>query len=291
MSDPTRPDPTLSRMLDVFDVQPIGDGRFAGECDTGGRLVVDGSQLLGQAIVAAAKTFPQKSVRSARALFFRPVDVRQDVWLDVEVLHEGRTFAGAEVAVGQGARRCASVTLLLDVEHPDVIRHFAALPNVAAPEQAIPFWMPMSGREVRLVDLEDPNDPTEIGPPELDAWLRYDPIPSRPDLARALIAHFTGHLSISTTMRPHGGVGTAMAHRSVSTAVMGIAITFHDPVAWNGWLLYRHESTYAGSGMSFVQGQVATEDGLLIASFTQDGMIRSFADPAGDLSRPEGERL
>ena len=291
MSGPARPEPSLSRMMDVFDVRPGVDHRFTGESDTGGRLVVDGSQLLGQAIVAAAKTFPGYGVRSARALFFRPVDVRQDLWLDVAVTHEGRTFAGAEVTVGQDAQRCASVTLLLDVEHPDVIRHSAAPPNVVGPDLAIPFPMPLDGRELRLVDLEDPNDPEAIGPPELDAWVRYDRIPTRPDLARALIAHFTGHLSISTTMRPHGGIGTAMAHHSVSTAVMGIAISFHDPVVWDGWLLYHHVSTYAGGGMSFVQGQVWTEDGALIASFSQDGMIRSFTDPAADLSRPAGERL
>ena len=72
--------------------------------------------------------------------------------------------------------------------------------------------MPMAGRELRLVGTGDPNDPDEVGPPVLDAWLRYQPVPSRDDLARALLAHFTGHLSISTTMRPHRGVGTALAH-------------------------------------------------------------------------------
>jgi acyl-CoA thioesterase-2 len=286
-----RPDPSLTRMLDVFDVRSVDERRFAGEADTGGRLVVDGSQLLGQAIVAAAKTLPDFAVRSAHALFFRPVDVRQEVWFDVDVTHQGRTFAAVQVTVGQGDRRCASVTLLLDVEHPDVIRHDAAPPEVAPPERAIPVSMPMSGRELRLVGLEDPNDPAEVGPPELDAWLRYDPVPTRPDLARALIAHFTGHLSISTTMRPHGGLGTAMAHEGVSTAVMGIAITFHEPVEWSGWLLYHHHSVHAGAGMSFVRGQVFTEQGSLIASFTQDGMIRSFTDEAVDLSRPAEERL
>ncbi len=278
-------------MLEVFDVEADPTGRFIGEADTGGRLVVDGSQLLGQAIVAAAKSVPGYGVRSAQALFFRPADVRRDVWLDVEVTHRGRTFAAAAVAVGQGDRRCASVTVLLDVEQPDVIRHTAPPPDTSGPEAATPVSMPMAGREVRLVGREDPNDPDAIGPPELDAWVRYEPVPTRPELARALIAHFTGHLSISTTMRPHGGVGTAMAHETLSTAVIGIGVTFHEPVAWRGSLRYHHESVYAGSGLSLVRGQVFTEDGTLIASFSQDGMIRSFQPDDGSGSRGADERL
>lgn len=58
----------------------------------------------------------------------------------------------------------------------------------------------------------------------MDAWLRYDTVPERDDLRRALVAHFTGHLSISTAMRAHPGIGTAQAHHTVSTAVMGIGV-------------------------------------------------------------------
>ncbi len=67
----------------------------------------------------------------------------------------------------------------------------------------------MAGRQLRLVDVVDVNSPDEVGPPELYAWLHYDPIPERDDLAKALIAYFTGHLGISTTMRAHEGIGTS----------------------------------------------------------------------------------
>ena len=115
--------------------------------------------------------------------------------------------------------------------------------------------------------------------------------PSRPDLARALVAHFTGHLSISATMRAHPGVGTAQAHRNLSTAVLSISVTFHDPMVWDGWLLYHHESTQAGGGMSYVRGQVFTEEGVLLASFAQEGMIRPFGDAPAEVSLPVTARL
>ena len=282
---------TLEGMMAVFDVVPSGDHRFQGTSDGGSRSVVDGSQLLAQAIVACSKTLPRHSVRTAHAVFVRAADANVELEFDVDVLHEGRTFASAVVTVRQGNRRCASVTVLSDVDHHDVISHHHPMPEVGAPEDAIPCSMPMEGRELRLVGIADPNDPQEIGPPVIDAWLRYDPVPRRADLAKALLAHFTGHLSISATMRGHPGIGTAMAHDTVSTGVMGISITFHDPVAWEDWLLYHHESTQVGRGMSYVRGQVFTGQGQLVASFTQDGMIRAFDAGGADTGRPASALL
>ena len=283
---------TLDGMLAVFDVEPTGGRRFRGSSDGGSRRVVDGSQLLAQAIVAASRVLPRHSVRTAHAVFVRAVDAEQELGFEVDVLHEGRTFASAVVTVTQGGRRCASVTVLSDVDHEDVIAHHHPMPAVGAPGEAVPCEMPMVGRQLRLVGIRDPNDPGEVGPPVIDAWLHYDPVPRRPDLAKALLAHFTGHLAISTTMRSHPGMGTAMAHVTVSTGVMvGISITFHEPVTWDGWLLYHHESTQVGRGMSYVRGQVFTEQGSLIASFTQDGMIRAFVPDGQDTGRPVSARL
>jgi acyl-CoA thioesterase-2 len=282
---------SLPRMLEIFDVEPAGEGRFTGMSDGAARWVVDGSQLLAQAIVACSRTFPGHTARSAHAVFLRVTDDERPLHFEVDVIHGGRTFASAVVAVLQGGRRCASVTVLMDVEHPDVVRHGAAMPSVGPPSEAIPCSMPLVGRELRLVGIHDPNDPDEVGPPVLDAWLRYSEMPQDPALAKALLAHFTGHLSISTTMRAHPGIGTSTAHDTLSAGVMAISVTFHEPVAWDGWLLYHHESVQAGRGMSFVRGQVFTESGQLLASFSQDGMIRAFTPDAAERSKPVSRRL
>jgi acyl-CoA thioesterase-2 len=230
--------------------------------------------VLAQAIVAVAKRFPDKSVRSAHAVFSRAVMVGAPVELVIDVVHEGRSTATATVSAQQNDRRCITMTILADVPSEDVIRHHLPRPDVAAPANANVSEMPMTGRELRLVDVVDINSPDEVGPPELYAWLHYDPIPARDDLAKALVAYVTGHFGISTTMRAHEGIGTAQAHLTVSTAPMTITVSFHEPVRWDGWLLYTHESTQVGAGMSYVRGTVHTEDGDLIASFAQDSIIR-----------------
>jgi acyl-CoA thioesterase II len=268
---------SVAGLLELFDARPDGPDRFSADTGLAGadeRQVVEGSQVLAQVIVAVAKRFPDKSVRSAHAVFARAVMVGPPVEFDIDVVHEGRSTATAVVAVQQNGRRAITVTTLLDVPSEDVIRHHLRRPEVAAPADAHDGGMPMAGREVRLVDVVDVNSPDEVGPPELYAWLHYDPIPTRDDLAKALIAYFTGHLGISTTMRAHKGIGTAQSHLTVSTAPLSLTVSFHEPVSWSGWLLYSHESTQVGAGMSYVRGAVHTEEGVLIASFSQEALIR-----------------
>lgn len=48
-------------------------------------------------------------------------------------------------------------------------------------------------------------------------------------------------------MRARPGIGTSQAHLTVSTVPMTISVAFHEPVRWQGWLLYTHESTQVGA--------------------------------------------
>ncbi|WP_186241164.1 acyl-CoA thioesterase [Mycobacterium simulans] len=268
---------SVESLLELFEVRADGADRFTADTGIAGqdeRQVVEGTQVLAQVIVAVAHRFQGKSVRSAYAVFSRAVAVGPPIELGIDVVHEGRSTATAVVGVRQNGRRCLSVTVLADVPTGDVIRHHLPRPDVAAPADANVSEMPMIGRELRVVDVLDVNSPDEVGPPELHAWLRYDIIPTRDELAKALVAYFTGHLGISTTMRAHRGIGTSQAHLTVSTAPMTIAVAFHEPVRWDGWLLYTHESTQVGAGMSYVRGTVHTEAGELLASFAQEALIR-----------------
>ncbi|WP_054602169.1 acyl-CoA thioesterase [Mycolicibacterium fortuitum] len=283
---------TLQMLLDLFDAEPVAENRFTVQTGIAGvdeRQVVEGTQIVGAAIVAAAKRFPEKSIRTAHAVFARAVTVGPPVELDIDVISEGRSTATAVISASQNGKRCITITVLSDVPSGDVIRHHLPRPEVAGPADSNVSHMPMAGRELRLVDVVDVNSPDEVGPPELYAWLHYDPVPARDDLAKALIAYFTGHLGISTTMRAHEGIGTAQAHLTVSTAPMTVTVSFHEPVRWDGWLLYSHESTQVGSGMSYVRGAVHTEDGELIASFSQDALIRPLRTT--DTSISEHSRL
>ena len=52
------------------------------------------------------------------------------------------------------------------------------------------------------------------------------------------------------------------------------AIWFHEPVNVSDFLLYECDSPWAGNARGFNRGNMFTEDGRLIASVAQEGLMR-----------------
>jgi acyl-CoA thioesterase len=269
-------------LVDVLDVRPDGEHRYVSAARADWRRpVVEGSQMLGQVIVAAGREAPGRRVVSASMVFLRAADARAGYEIALDPITSGRTFTALGTRATQGGRTCAAGTLLLDVTAPDAIRHAEPPPDVAGPAEATPYDMGVTGRELRIVDDAYTGDAdAPVGPPELDAWVRFRELPDDPPLHAGLVAQFTGHLSIAAALRPHAGVGQEQAHVSLSTAINAIQLSFHADVRADRWLLYHHRSTVAGDGMTHAECRIHEQGGALVASFTVDAMVRGFADPA-----------
>jgi acyl-CoA thioesterase len=280
-----------THLVELMDVRRDGDLAFVGGAHTDGRRpVVEGSQMLGQAIVATGRHEPERRVVSAHMLFLRGADAGRPLRFELTELSAGRTFTGLAAEVTQGGRRCAAGTLLLDVTAPAIVDHAAAPPDVPGPYECPPFDMGVTGRDLRVVGGAYTNDAdAPAGPPVLDCWVRFRRLPDDQPLHAGLVAQFSGHMSIAAALRPHEGIGQAAAHRTLSMGINAIAISFHGPVRADGWLLYRHLSTVAGDGMTHSECRVHTETGQLVASFTVDAMVRAF--PEGDGARDERHAL
>ena len=265
-------------LIDILDVRPAGDGRYTsvGRADPR-RSVVEGSQMLGQAIVAAGRHVPGRRCVSAHMAFLRAADPAAPLGFELEELSGGRTFTALQCSVRQGDALCAAGQLLLDAGAPDVVRHGVDAPAIPGPSDCEPYDMGVTGREIRVAEgaYSDDSD-APAGPPVLDAWVRFDAVPDDPCLHAGLLAQFTGHMAIAAALRPHAGVGQDQAHRSLSMAINAIGISFHRPVRADRWMLYHHRSTFAGDGMTHAECRVHDEEGALLASFTVDAMVRAF---------------
>ncbi len=274
-------------LIDLLEVRPEGGGRYVSATRPNPRRpVVEGSQILGQAIVAAARHAPGRRVVSAHAMFLRVADVARPLRFELEELAGGRTFTGLAARAYQGTRCCAAGELLLAEAAPDVVRHAVPMPSVAGPYESEPLDMGVTGRDLRVVDGAYDDDPdAAVGPPVLDAWVRFREVPNDPALHAALLTQFTGHMPIAAALRPHRGLGQLQAHHSLSTAINAIGISFHADVQADRWMLYHHHSTFAGDGMTHAQCSVHTEDGALVASFSVDAMVRTFRGGAPPVDR------
>ena len=98
----------------ALDLQPLADGRYrATSLGDGHGGVVVGGQVMAQALVAAARTFPDKEVLSIHAVFARGASPAEPLELIVDTVHEGRSFASATVSVSQADRVCTQSVVLL----------------------------------------------------------------------------------------------------------------------------------------------------------------------------------
>lgn len=262
----------------VMDVRPLGDGLFESVARGSHlRSVVEGSQMLGQSVVAAGRHAPGRRAVSAYMQILRVADASRPLRFRLIDVSSGRTFTAVRVEVTQGDKLCAAGSLLLDVGAPSLVRHQDPPPKVPAPDETDSYDMGVTGRDVRMVDNAYNNDPdAPLGPPEIDTWVRYRELPDDPYLHAGLLAQFTGHVSIAAALRPHAGIGQAQSHRTISTAINAISLSLHADVRADEWMLYHHRSTFAGDGMTRSECRVYTEDGKLLASFSVDAMLRAM---------------
>lgn len=275
-------------LVDLLSVRPVEPGRWtSGVRSSPERPVVEGSQMLAQAIVAAGQHAPGRRVVSAHMVFARVATTEEPLTFALEEVSGGRTMTTLRADVEQNGRRCATGTLLLDVAAPDVIRHAPPPPGCAGPENSPPLDMGVTGREIRVVDAAYDDDPdAPAADPVIDAWVRFEaPLPDDPVLHAALLAQFTGHMSIAAALRAHAGVSQRSAHHTLSTAVNAIALSIHADVRADEWMLYHHLSTFAGDGMTHSECRVHDIAGGLVASFSTDCMVRAAQPPAGVPSR------
>src|SRR5438874_11064808 len=91
-----------AELLRLMDVEPVDQTTFVapayGQTD---RNVLEGGQLLGDAIVAASKTIPTQRVTSASMIFSKAAGFDEAVDVAVDVLRHGRTFSTVEVRLSQ----------------------------------------------------------------------------------------------------------------------------------------------------------------------------------------------
>jgi len=295
------PTPDLSSTLpEMLDLERVDAHRFAGKPEHSGehRNVVFGGQILAQMIMAAhldrsADRPNDKEVKSIHAVFARAGDYSAPIEYEVERMHDGRTLGSDTVTFAQNGKVMSRGLLLWSVDEPDLIRHTANvdMPAVTAPDdprnRADGRVFP--GAVGRIVDgINTWSDDEPLRDPVQHVWTRYEPRSTDPVVNQAIVSWATDGFLIGTAMLPHEGYNEAHAHKTISTGVVSHTINYHDRIDASAWLLLAHESVWAGRGRTYGRANVWTHDGRLVATYTQDNLVRAFADRAdhsGDYQR------
>jgi acyl-CoA thioesterase len=265
----------------LYEGKPEHDG------DDVARNVVFGGQVLGQAIIAALLDRSQdrveeKEVKSIHAIFARPGDYGQPITYEVERMHDGRTAGSDTVTFAQNGKIMSRAMILWTHDEPDLIRHTecVTMPSTGGPDAAgyRPDGRVFPGAEGRIAGgINTWSDDEPLHPPVQNVWTRYRQNFAVP-VNQAILAWATDGFLIGTAMLPHEGYNEGQAHKRISTGVISHTVNFHDRFRADEWLLLANESIWAGRGRSHGRCNVWTEDGRLVATYSQDNLVRAFGD-------------
>ena len=154
------------------------------------------------------------------------------------------------------------------------------MPQVEGPDAPGTTVTSSGAHEVGTIAGTALASPDDTAPAALATW---GAVPRSPHWGSSDIAGIgrvaTNFPFVGIAMRPHRGLDVSQSHLTVSTGVLTHSISFHEPFEASQWLLLDEEVPYAGNGRFYGRGHAFTEDGGLVASFAQDGMVRPLAAP------------
>ena len=76
---------------------------------------------------------------------------------------------------------------------------------------------------------------------------------------------------LGSALRPHG---LTWYRPEAMTASLDHTMWFHAPVHFENWHLYSMDSPFAGGGRGFNRGAIYSQEGQLVASVAQEGLMR-----------------
>jgi acyl-CoA thioesterase-2 len=260
-------------LLACLDIGPSssGDGactRFEGRNQQLEYRRVFGGQILGQFLRIASQTCPDKVVKSQHAVFAKEGRTDEPISYQATLHHEGRSFATITVIATQAHGVIATASISMHaVEGGREHQQVDAVLAVLGPEHEI--TLSLIPWQVRTdVDLSA----ATAGPPQFEMWMRTPAV--GPELAPSLTAYATDLTLIGTALRPIEGISEKDTMTLFTSAVTSHTMWFHRPFRTDDWLLLRQHSPLLAGGRSFGRGDVLTPDGQLVASYSQEALVR-----------------
>lgn len=279
----------LTTLIQALTLEPIEVNLFRGQTphDERDRNRIYGGQVIAQALMAAYQTVQGRMCHSLQAYFIRPGDPRAPVLYEVERSRDGKSFATRRVIAIQHGEQIFNLAASFQAPEPG-LEHASALPDAPAPASvpndveraaamgdALPAAMKElvardQAIEMRRIDPVNMVAP-QPAPPFQKVWFRAAAdVGDDPVLNQVVLAYATDMTLLSTCARPHGQSWLT----GLQMASLDHILWFHRPSRIHRWHLFDQDSPSASGARGFNRGTIYAEDGTLVASVAQEGLIR-----------------
>lgn len=285
---------TLEELVRIVDVREIGPHLFEGVSPAQARGRIFGGQSIAQALAAANHTVQDRAPHSLHLNFIIGGDDQKPVQYRVENLLDGRSFVMRRVDAFQDEKLIFTATVsfqaaetgfdhqikMPDVPLPDALlkdekwTHDLKLVMQRAQDRYFTLTRPVEFRPVEIARyFEKENRPALSH--EQHIWLRIrERLPDAPHIHRGALAWISDMTLLDTALVPHGH---NIFDPEIRGASLDHALWFHRPFRADDWLLFATDAITTMNGRGLVRGQFFTEQGVLVASVTQEGVLRRRA--------------
>jgi acyl-CoA thioesterase-2 len=281
----------LEDLVKVMTLERLELDLFRGESRDIGSPQVFGGQVLGQALTAATATVENRMVHSLHAYFLRRGDFNSPIVYEVDRARDGNHFSTRRVVAIQHGAQIFNMSASFQTDEQGPV-HQSTMPEVPAPEglpdlvshyrEIMPTLPPglrrvlEQKRPFEFRPTQPPSFPNPEGAtPQRTIWFRaVAPLPDDEALHRCLLAYVSDFHLLDTALMPHG---TLTRMKNFVMASIDHAMWFHRSVRVDDWLLYSTDSPSAGGARGFTRGSLFARDGRLVASTSQEGLIRMSA--------------
>ena len=289
MHPDTKPGSALESLLALLDLEQLEHNLFRGTSPSNGWQRVYGGQVLGQALVAAVRTVDEdRLAHSMHAYFLIGGDPDHPILYDVERIRDGGSFTTRRVRAIQHGKPIFAMSVsfhkaeagynhqstMPDVPPPEALpneRELLACIMDQLPENMRSYWQNERPIEMRPVDVSRYLDRQKSEPVQ-SIWMRANgKLPDDPKLHQCILAYASDFTLLDTALIAHGKL---LFDIDIQLASLDHAMWLHCPFRADDWLLYVQDSPSAHGARGFCRGSVYTRDGQLVASTTQEGLMR-----------------
>jgi acyl-CoA thioesterase-2 len=281
-----------AELVELLDLETIDLNLFRGRQPDTELQRVFGGQVAAQALVAAARTVEEGvEVHSMHSYFLRPGDTAVPIVYDVDRVRDGRSFSTRRVLARQHGRPIYALTASFQVAE-EGFEHQDPMPEVPGPDEVPDVrslmaedparrrqWQREWGAlELRLAGDSRPGGLFEGGEhvSRVCFWVRVSPrLPDDALVHRAALTYASDVTILGATLVRHG---LTIASPAIQAASLDHTVWFHRPYRADEWLLYDQASPSAGGARGLAFGKLFTQDGRLVASVAQEGLIRPRHD-------------
>ena len=279
----------LQNLLEVLKLEQIEVNLFRGQSQDLGFGRVYGGQVIGQALSAAKQTVEKgRHVHSFHSYFLREGDDKLPIIYEVDCIRDGRSFNTRRIVAIQKGRAIFSMSASFQVKESG-LEHQTEMPVATGPDGLesdltralrLKDFIPEARQdkllsdkpiEMRVVHPVDMINPKPAGNTK-QVWLKTTgEMPDDQRIHNYLLAYASDFNFITTALQPHG---TSIWDRKMQVASLDHAMWFHRSFRMDDWLLYSIDSPSASGSRGLVRGQIFDQEGHLVASTAQEGLIR-----------------